>query len=134
MENVGGENGPLILSSTELFCLPTVGESLGVQFGVAEHFLQSGVIKGRVSGGVVSVLSGGRRGFGQLGWVGWGTGLRGGGHVVRLVGLGVGGDLLPGGVLGGPLGPRVELVVGPWLSHDVTGPVGQSVEGGYPRG
>jgi len=39
-------------------CFPRVGETLGVQLWVAEHFLQGGVIKGRVSGGVESVLTG----------------------------------------------------------------------------
>jgi len=74
VENGGGKNRQVILFSTELFRLPRVGESLGVQFGVAEHFLQGGVIKGTVSGGVESVLRGGGSRFGQWGWAGVGTG------------------------------------------------------------
>jgi len=64
------KNGQVVLSGTELFRFPRVGESLGVQLGVAEHLLQGGVIEGTVSGGVESVLSGGGKGFGQWGWVG----------------------------------------------------------------
>jgi len=72
----------------------------------------------------------GGKGYG--GWVGRGTGCGGGGHVVRLGGLG-GGDLLQGGVLEGQKGPRGELV-GSWLSLDVTGHVVPIESGRCPHG
>ena len=46
-EDGRGKNGQVILPGTELFRFPRVGESLGVQLGVAEHFFQGGVIKGQ---------------------------------------------------------------------------------------
>jgi len=39
VEDGRGKSGHVILSGTELFCFPGVGESLGVEFGVAEHLL-----------------------------------------------------------------------------------------------
>ena len=78
MEDGRRESGQVVLSGTELFCLPRVRESLRVQLGVAKHFLQGGVIQGAVSGGVEGVLKGGESGFGQWGWVGGGTGWGGG--------------------------------------------------------
>jgi len=74
--NGRGENGQVVLSGMQLFSFSGVGESLGVQFGVAEHFLQGGVIEGTVSGGVESVLHGGGGGLANGG--GW-EGARGGG-------------------------------------------------------
>ena len=113
MEDGGGENGQVIMSGTELPRFPRVGESLGVQFGAAEHIFQGGVIKGAVSGGIEGVLRGVGRGFGQ-----WGLG---------------GGDPLRRGVLVGQEGPWAEQV-GLRLSPDVTGHVVPIGSDGCPPG
>ena len=76
MEDGRGKSRQVVLSSTELLGFPGMGESLGGQLGVAEHVFQGGVIKGTVSGGVESVLSGGGGGLANGG--GW-DGARGGG-------------------------------------------------------
>ena len=68
-----------------------------------------------------------------MGEGGTGHGVEGGGHVVRLGGLGWGGDLLQGGVLVGPSGLRVELV-GPWLSPGGRGHIVLIELGGCLRG
>ena len=47
-----GKFRQVILAGAELLRLPGVGESLGVQFGVAEHFAKPGVIVGAVHRGV----------------------------------------------------------------------------------
>jgi len=52
VEGGRGENRQVILVGTELLRLPRVWEGLGVQFGVAEHFLELGVVEGAVDRGV----------------------------------------------------------------------------------
>ena len=87
MKGDWGDNGQVIWTGTELFRLPTVWESLGIQFGAAEHFLECCVVEGAVDGGVGKPL---RRGWGLSHWgrggrgqgVGeWATWLGGGGGV-----------------------------------------------------
>ena len=48
MEGGQGENRQVILVGTELLRLPRVWEGLGVQFRVAEHLLELGVVEGAV--------------------------------------------------------------------------------------
>ena len=54
----GGENRRVIFPCVELSCLSGVGEGPSVEFRIAEHFLECGVIKGavhrRVEGTMVS--------------------------------------------------------------------------------
>jgi len=105
VEGCWGENGYVILVGPELFRFPRVWEGLGIQCGVAEHFLQFGVVKRAVDGGVDFLL-------------GWGGGLNGPmggyerGHGVDrkglLVGRGRWADPSQGGVVRGPWGPRGE--------------------------
>jgi len=77
VEGGWGEGGQVILIGPELFRFPRVWEGLGVQFGVAEHFLKFGVIERAVDGGVDISLGVGRGRSGQWGGVRRGTGLRG---------------------------------------------------------
>ena len=49
MEGGRGQNGQVILSGSELLRLPRVREGLGVQFVVAEHFLEGGVVERAVN-------------------------------------------------------------------------------------
>jgi len=67
VEDGWGKNGQVILSGTELLRFTRVGESLGVQVGVAKHFFRDGMIKRTMGGGVESVLGGGGGWFGQWG-------------------------------------------------------------------
>ena len=52
VEDGQGENRQVVLVGSELFCFPRVWEGFGVQLGVAEHFLEFGVVEGAVDGGV----------------------------------------------------------------------------------
>jgi len=61
VEGGRGENRQVILVGPELFCFPRVWEGLGVQLGVAEHFLELSVVEGAMDGGVDIFL----------GWGGW---------------------------------------------------------------
>ena len=77
MEGGRGKSGQIILSGLELLRLPRMWEGLGVvQFGVAEHLLELGVIEGAVGGGVNSVAGRGGRRLDP--WGGW-DGAQGGG-------------------------------------------------------
>jgi len=87
VEGGRGENRQVILVGPELFRFPRVWEGLGVQLGVAEHFLELGVVERAVDGGVDIFL-------------GWGGGLVGpmGGHERA---HGAGGEGLLAGMEGG---------------------------------
>ena len=124
-----GKNGEVILTGTELFHFPTVWEGLGIQLGVAEHWLEFGIVEGALDGGMGKSLRRGWR-LGQWGEGGRGQGVEEGGH---LVGQGWEGGFLQGGVVLGPWGPWCEQwVVG--MSPYVTGQVGRIGGGGYPSG
>ena len=73
MEGGSGENGQVALIGVELFCLPGVWEGLGIQFGVGEHLLEFGVVKGAVERGVGILLRWGGGWLGQWGGMGGGT-------------------------------------------------------------
>ena len=58
-EDGRGERGQVIFTGTEVFRFPRVGERLGIQLGVAEHFLEVCLVEGTMSEGVNCVLRGG---------------------------------------------------------------------------
>ena len=47
-----GKLRQVIFAGTKLLRLPGVGEGLGIQLGVADHFAEPGVIVGAVHGGI----------------------------------------------------------------------------------
>ena len=63
-----------------------MGESYGVQFGVAEHFLQLGLLEGAVDGGVDVFLRWREARSGQWGGIRGGTGLGGGAYLLGRAG------------------------------------------------
>jgi len=52
VEGGRGKNGQVILTSTEQLPLPSGRGDFGRQLRVAEYFLEFGVVKGAVDGGV----------------------------------------------------------------------------------
>ena len=52
MEGGRGKDRQVILVGQELFRLPPMWEGLGIQLRVSEHFLDLGVVKGAVNGGL----------------------------------------------------------------------------------
>jgi len=64
VEGGRGKNRQVILVGRELFCFPRVWEGIGVQLGVAKHFLELGLIEGAVDRGLAVSL---RWGGGQSG-------------------------------------------------------------------
>ena len=54
-----GKFRQVMLASAKLVRFPRVGESLGVQLGVAKHFAKPGVVVEAVHGGVDVVRKGG---------------------------------------------------------------------------
>ena len=97
MEGGRGENRQVILVGTELLHLPRVRAGLGIQFGVAEYFLELGVVEGAwMDGSTFSNGGGGPVGPMEGREPGHGVGGDG-----PLAGRGGWVDLSEGGVVGG---------------------------------